>query len=96
MLSGEAVDYDRAQPTSRSDGKAEVVAAVKSRLGGGVLIVGDGITDAAACPPADAFLGFGGVVARPTVQRVTPYFFYSFDEMHLFLQQCGLITHASS
>ena len=86
------MDFDREQPTSRSDGKAKVVATVKSNLGGGVLLVGDGVTDAAACPPADAFLGFGGVVARPTVQRLTPYFFHSFDEIHAFLQQCGLIV----
>ncbi|KAL5109889.1 Phosphoserine phosphatase [Taenia crassiceps] len=97
---GVAVDFDRQQPTSRSDGKKEVVAAIKSKLSGesktgGVLVVGDGVTDAAACPPADAFLGFGGVIARPSVQRTTPFFFHSFDEMHTFLQHCGLITHSS-
>ncbi|KAL5962123.1 Phosphoserine phosphatase [Taenia solium] len=97
---GVAVDFDRRQPTSRSDGKKEVVAAIKSQLSGesktgGVLVVGDGVTDAAACPPADAFLGFGGVITRPSVQRTTPFFFHSFDEMHTFLQHCGLIAHSS-
>ncbi|VDM18940.1 unnamed protein product [Hydatigera taeniaeformis] len=95
---GVAVDFDRQQPTSRSDGKKEVVATIKSQLSGesktaGVLMVGDGVTDAAACPPADAFLGFGGVITRPSIQRATPFFFHSFDEMHTFLQHCGLIIH---
>ncbi|CDS42905.1 phosphoserine phosphatase [Echinococcus multilocularis] len=98
---GVVVDFDRQQPTSRSDGKKEVVATIKSQLSGdeskmvGVLVVGDGVTDAAACPPADAFLGFGGVITRPSVQRATPFFFHSFDEMHTFLQHCGLIAHSS-
>lgn len=44
-------------------------------------MVGDGATDAVACPPADAFIGFGGIVARPSVQQATPFYFYSSDEM---------------
>ncbi|VDD79967.1 unnamed protein product [Mesocestoides corti] len=90
---GRVIDFDRTQPTSRSDGKRDVVAMVKSQLpeGAGVLMVGDGLTDAAACPPADAFLGFGGVIARPVVQRATPFFFWSFDELHNFLLEKGVI-----
>lgn len=54
-------------------------------------MIGDGSTDALACPPADAFIGFGGIVARPSVQKSTPYYFYSFDEMLEFFKQTGLI-----
>lgn len=87
------MDFDHNQPTSRSTGKAEVVAQIKSKLAPneGVLMVGDGATDAAAFPPADAFIGFGGVVERPSVKRTTPYYFYSFDEMLEFFKRAGLI-----
>uniref|UniRef100_A0A0R3SSN7 Phosphoserine phosphatase n=2 Tax=Hymenolepis diminuta TaxID=6216 RepID=A0A0R3SSN7_HYMDI len=90
---GLVMDFDYNQPTSRSTGKAEVVAQIKSKLAPneGVLMVGDGATDAAASPPADAFIGFGGVVVRPAVKRTTPYYFYSFDEMLEFFKRAGLI-----
>lgn len=93
IYTGVIFDFDRSQPTSRSDGKRNVVGAIKSRLppDAAVLMVGDGMTDAAACPPADAFLGFGGVVARPAVRRSTPYFFESFEEMYRFFQDKGVI-----
>lgn len=59
--------------------------------GAQVLMIGDGMTDAAAFPPADAFIGFGGVCARPAVIKATPYYFYTFDEMYTFFQEKGVI-----
>ncbi|VDN98043.1 unnamed protein product [Rodentolepis nana] len=90
---GLVIDFDRNQPTSRSNGKSEVVAQIKLKLSlnEGVLMVGDGATDAAASPPADAFIGFGGVVVRPSIQKSTPFYFYSFDEMLEFFIRSGLI-----
>ena len=32
-------------------------------------MIGDGATDLAAAPPADAFIGFGGNVVRDTVAK---------------------------
>ncbi|KAM3173101.1 hypothetical protein ACTXT7_013165 [Hymenolepis weldensis] len=90
---GTVIDFDRTQPVSHSMGKAEVVASLKSKLspGDGVLIIGDGATDAAACPPADAFIGFGGIYERQTVKSRAKYYFYSMDDIHKFLEDTGLI-----
>ncbi|VUZ49282.1 unnamed protein product [Hymenolepis diminuta] len=90
---GMVIDFDRTQPVSHSMGKAEVVALLKSKLspGDGVLIIGDGAIDAAACPPADAFIGFGGIYERQTVKSRAKYYFYSMDDIHKFLEDAGLI-----
>ncbi|KAL7065281.1 hypothetical protein AAHC03_05131 [Spirometra sp. Aus1] len=90
---GRCIGFDPSEPTSRSDGKMTVVEQIKASLppGSGVLMVGDGMTDAAAAPPADAFIGFGGNVVRPAVQRATPYYFYSFDDMYAFFRDNGII-----
>lgn len=37
-------------------GKAEVISRLKKRYKK-VVMIGDGATDAEACPPADAFIG---------------------------------------
>lgn len=90
---GMVIDFDRTQPVSHSMGKAEVVALLKSKLspGDGVLIIGDGATDAAACPPADAFIGFGGIYERQAVKSRAKYYFHSMDDIHKFLEDAGLI-----
>eukprot|EP00058_Branchiostoma_floridae_P013470 XP_002598958.1 hypothetical protein BRAFLDRAFT_122454 [Branchiostoma floridae] len=46
-----------------------------------VVVVGDGLTDAEACPPAEAFIGFGGNVLRPSVQEKAKWFVTSFTEL---------------
>lgn len=92
------IDFDRNQPTARTKGKADVVAMLKSKLlpGDGVLIIGDGITDAEACPPADAFIGFGGVYERETVRRLSDYYFYEMAEIQRFLEETGLLRHPAA
>lgn len=56
--SGEYGGFDESQRTSRSGGKAEVVSYLKKREGYSRLVmIGDGVTDMEACPPADAFIG---------------------------------------
>ena len=45
------------------------------------LQVGDGATDLAACPPADAFIGYGGNQVREKVKAASPWFVESFSEL---------------
>lgn len=47
-----------------------------------VVMVGDGATDAEACPPADAFIGFGGVQVRESVKALAPWYATSMAELH--------------
>jgi phosphoserine phosphatase len=45
-----------------------------------MVIIGDGSTDMEACPPADAFIGFGGNVVRDAVcynMRISDVIFIS-------------------
>jgi phosphoserine phosphatase len=66
---GEYAGFDQAAPTSRDGGKPEVLRRLRAQLGPGpIVMVGDGATDMQARPPADAFVGYGGVVVRPAVR----------------------------
>ncbi len=64
---GAYAGYDADSPLTRSDGKATVLRGWLPALAGPVLMVGDGITDLEARPPADMFAAFTGVVARERV-----------------------------
>ncbi|KAA0203721.1 hypothetical protein HAZT_HAZT000875 [Hyalella azteca] len=76
---GQYAGFDESQPTSRSGGKAEVVAALLRKHGYECLVmVGDGMTDMEACPPAHAFIGFGGNVEREAVKEKAPLYVTSF------------------
>lgn len=44
-------------------------------------MVGDGATDAEACPPADLFIGFGGNQVREVVRKKADWFVYNFKEI---------------
>ncbi|VDO01208.1 unnamed protein product [Rodentolepis nana] len=90
---GAVVDFDRNLPISRSTGKAEVVASLKSKLSpdNGVLVIGPRVTDAVAFPPADTFIGFGGIYEIQKVKDCAKYYFYSMDEIHKFLKNSALI-----
>jgi phosphoserine phosphatase len=46
-----------------------------------LVMVGDGVTDIEARPPADLAIGFGGVVVRPRVQAEADWFVHAFDEL---------------
>jgi phosphoserine phosphatase len=63
----EFTGVDRDEPTCDSGspkvGKAAVCQQLKTQKGYEIIVmVGDGMTDAEAAPPADAFIGFGGAV----------------------------------
>lgn len=66
--SGAFQGFDELSPLARSGGKLEVLRRLASEeRGGGVALVGDGITDLEAAPAARRFIAFGGVCARPAV-----------------------------
>jgi phosphoserine phosphatase len=46
-----------------------------------ICMVGDGVTDMQAKPPADLFIGFGGVVVRDNVQKGADWFVRDFQQV---------------
>ena len=64
---GAYAGFDAASPLTRGDGKATVLRGWLPELVAPVLMVGDGITDLEARPPAAMFAAFTGVVARAPV-----------------------------
>ena len=79
---GAYAGFDEREPTSRDGGKADVVRALVAARGyAPVVVVGDGVTDMQARPPADAFVGYGGVVAREAVERGADWFVRDFADV---------------
>lgn len=79
---GAYLGFDTSAPTSRDGGKAEVMRLLKARHGYAPLVmVGDGATDLQARPPADLFLGYGGIAVREAVKRGADWFFTDFAEL---------------
>ncbi|CAH8495721.1 unnamed protein product [Schistosoma turkestanicum] len=78
---GTYIGLDYNAPTSRSDGKAIIVNELMNKLHTPIMIIGDGMTDAKACPPAAVFIGFGVNVIRPNVRNISDYFCTSMDEL---------------
>lgn len=64
---GSYAGYDAESPLARSGGKAAVLQGWLPDLKGPVLMVGDGVTDLEARPPADCFAAYTGVIDRPPV-----------------------------
>lgn len=55
---GSYAGFDEDQPTSRSQGKSIVIQKIREKFDHAIIImIGDGITDMEASPPADAFIG---------------------------------------
>jgi len=74
--------FDTTQPTAASGGKAKALGQLKARFGYQPLVmVGDGATDLDARPPADCFIGFGGVVQREKVMAGADWFVTDFTEL---------------
>lgn len=79
---GDYAGFDEGAPTSRSGGKALALAQLKAAHGYAPLVmVGDGATDLEARPPADLFVGYGGVVVRERVRREADWFVTDFAEL---------------
>jgi hypothetical protein len=94
---GAYAGFDPAALTSRDGGKAEVIRRLKARYRTSaeetaaaepvIVMVGDGATDAQACPPADAFIGYGGVAERPVVRAAAHWYVTDFGPLLEALQQ---------
>lgn len=77
--SGDYAGFDDASPLTTTDGKATVVQRLY--LPRPLLVVGDGITDLAARPAADAFAAFTGFAYRPAVVRGADHEISTFDQL---------------
>ncbi|OQR96233.1 phosphoserine phosphatase [Achlya hypogyna] len=74
--------FDATELTSRDGGKPRVIELLKKERGyKTVVMVGDGATDMQAKPPADLFIGFGGVVARDVVEKHADWFVRDFNDL---------------
>jgi phosphoserine phosphatase len=68
--SGDYAGYGADYPTTRNGGKPEIIREWKQAiLPEAVLMIGDGISDLEAKGEVDLFIGFGGVVSRPAVEK---------------------------
>jgi len=80
-------DFDPEVPTSRSGGKARLVDLLKDRYAyRTVIMVGDGATDLEARPPADAFIGYGGIAVREKVRDGADWFITDFADLIAILE----------
>ncbi|XP_074640792.1 phosphoserine phosphatase-like [Tubulanus polymorphus] len=79
---GNYIGFDENQPTSASGGKTCVVAQLieKNRYKS-LVMIGDGMTDFEACPPAAAFIGFGGNIIREKVKQSASWFVTDMKEL---------------
>ncbi|XP_033627584.1 phosphoserine phosphatase-like [Asterias rubens] len=88
FYNGEHAGFCEEQPTCAAGGKPAVVGMLKKKHGyKNVVMIGDGATDLEACPPADAFIGFGGNKVRAKVQEGARWFANSFQELIDVLQE---------
>ncbi|XP_028662666.1 phosphoserine phosphatase isoform X3 [Erpetoichthys calabaricus] len=81
-FNGEYAGFDEGQLTAESGGKGKVIGLLKEKLAlKKVVMIGDGATDLEACPPANAFIGFGGNVVRQQVKEKSTWYVTSFEEL---------------
>lgn len=74
--------FDEAYPTTRSGGKPEVIARLRSEFGAErVVMVGDGVSDLETKPVVELFVGFGRYVAREKVRAGAGRFATSLAEL---------------
>ena len=72
---GHYAGFDPTQPTSASGGKAKAITALMAQYAlSRVVMVGDGVTDVEARPPAMCMVGYGGVVVREAVRKKADWF----------------------
>lgn len=81
-FTGEYAGFDENEPTSKSGGKARVISSLKEQYAyKNLVLIGDGATDLEACPPADAFIGYGGNVIRDVVKNNSKWYVTDFNEI---------------
>ena len=82
FFEGECAGFEESEPTAHSGGKADVIRMLKDQHGYNRLVmIGDGMTDLETCPPADAFIGFGGNQVREKVKDASKWYVMSFKEL---------------
>jgi phosphoserine phosphatase len=84
---GKYVSFDSSEPTSRSGGKAVAINQILSTSLSlkKVCMIGDGMTDAEAKPPADIFIGYGGVVERASIRNLSDLYITDFSILRKYL-----------
>ncbi|XP_058836733.1 phosphoserine phosphatase isoform X2 [Topomyia yanbarensis] len=82
-FNGSYAGFDTNQVTSKSGGKGEAINIIKSRFKSNkvVMMIGDGMTDLEASPPADYFIGYGGNAVRDEVQKRATYYVTNFGDL---------------
>jgi phosphoserine phosphatase len=87
---GDYLGFCREEPTSADMGKPKAVQQIKDEFGyDTIVMVGDGATDAQAKPPADAFIGFGGVAVREAVREKACWYIRNFQDMIEVIEKFG-------
>ncbi len=87
---GEYTGFCRDEPTSADMGKPKAVQQIKDEYGyDKIVMIGDGATDAQAKPPADAFIGFGGVIVREAVREKACWYVKDFQSLTDVIQKHG-------
>lgn len=82
-FNGSYAGFDTTQATSKSGGKGEAIKIIKNRFDSDTVVamIGDGMTDLEACPPANFFIGYGGNAVREEVQKRATYYVTSFADL---------------
>lgn len=79
---GAYAGFDSNEPTSRDGGKASALTRIQERgKYENMVMIGDGMTDVQAKPPARLVIGYGGVVMRQTVQAQADWYITDFHEL---------------
>ena len=79
---GEYNGFDSNELTSKDGGKPKVLQHLIDTYNYKcIVMIGDGITDLQAKPPAKAFIGYGGVVEREKVKLGADWFIKDFKEI---------------
>lgn len=85
--SGNYHGFRRDAPTARNGGKPVVIAQYrKDHDVHKTVMVGDGISDWETSHVVDRFIGFGGVVNRPSVFERSKEYIFSFEELPKLLE----------
>jgi len=87
---GEYKEFDPNEPTSQDMGKPRALEMIQSKGSyKTIVMVGDGATDAQAKPPAEVFIGFGGVAVREKVKMAADWFVTDFADMIKIVDKYG-------
>jgi len=85
---GSYAGYDESYPTTRNNGKEEIVAELKEKWQATeTVMVGDGISDLETQTVVDLFIGYGGFVRRRKVEDGADHFITSFDQLPALLSE---------